>query len=205
MDFSISGLAKFGLAGIFLGMCLESMGVPGAGAALDLLAGPLFHEGKASFVEIVLIANIGLTTGSILSYFIGRFFSDRLAKYIERKGKQESFNKAKQFAEKRGKIAILAAQLYGTTRTFISYPAGMLKMDFKNFVIGTFIGGLIYCTGISILSIFLYGQLKAFYEKYANFVSWQVLFGAVIFLVLVSILFNRSLKGIKNQARGRYL
>lgn len=160
---------NYGIFGVFLGMCLESMGIPGAGAALDILAGPLHHEEGYHALLITLVANSGLTVGSIISYLIGRRFSDWLYRFLEKHGRLAEFEKAKNFAEKHEKAGIFLAQLYGTTRTFISFPAGMMGLSFFRFAVFTFLGGLVYCLAITLASIYAYGYLKLLYLKYSEY------------------------------------
>jgi membrane protein DedA with SNARE-associated domain len=177
-------LKTYGIYGIFLGMALESMGVPGAGAVLDLLAGPLFKEYGYHPFFIILVANSGLTLGSAISYLVGKSFLNRVEGFLERRGRKEEYIKAREIANKYGNAGIFLSQLYGTTRTYISYPAGLLGLPFKEFLLFTFLGGAVYCSLITLLSIYAYAFLKELYRTYASSIWFPVILGFISFAIL---------------------
>ena len=143
----------FGLAG---GAFLESLGVPTAAAVIDLTAGMLILNERTTFLEAVLVANTGLVIGSLVSYFLGRTGSSLLARTRSnrRDGRQEKGAGA-AWLKKHGPKAIFFAQLFGPTRTRISYPAGAMRMAIKKFTLYTALGGAVYCTIIIAASLFL--------------------------------------------------
>lgn len=194
IDLLVALFEKYGIFGIFLGMMLESMGVPGAGAALDLLAGPLHKESSYSIPAITLTATAGLTVGSAISYFIGRLISRNAISYLKKRNKEELITKLKSMAEKNLKIGIFLAQLYGTTRTFISFPAGILKLNFLSFIVFTALGGLVYCFLITLASTLAYSYMKEIYLTYSRFAHFQVAVGAVIVLSVFFLLIRRRRK-----------
>ncbi len=158
---------KYGVLGLAIGMFAESLGIPTASVVLELTAGPLILAGKTSYFEAVLFATLGLTLGSVVSYYLG-FFSADLGRKIMNKGgekvkKQQT--SAQRFIRKYGDIGILFAQLFGPARTWISVPAGAMKLDIRKFVIYTAIGGAIYCSFAIGVSVALTGVLRALYLK----------------------------------------
>lgn len=189
---------KFGVLGVFLGMFLESMGIPGAGAALDIISGPLIHEGKYSPLLIISIAVSGLTLGSLASYLIGMHFSEKVLSYLQRKKRYEIYQKAEEIAKKYEKQGIFLAQLYGTTRTFVSYPAGILRINIADFLIFPFAGGLIYCLLITFFSSLIYGLVKHLYRIYLEHLHWQIVVGFLLTALFISVLVYI---GFKNQAQ----
>lgn len=177
-------LKAYGIYGIFIGMAFESMGIPGAGAVLDLLAGPLYKEYRYHPFLIIIVADMGLTLGSALSYLIGKSLQAQMENLFEKRGKKNEYKKVKEIATNYGNAGILLSQLYGTTRTYISYPAGLLGLPFKKFLLFTFLGGLIYCSLITLLSIYAYAFLKEFYSTYASSIWFLVLLGFITFAIL---------------------
>ena len=126
---------KYGALGISLAMFAESAGIPFASALVILTAGKMIATGKVSFIVAVIASSIGITAGSFLSYLIGamghrigRVINTGLSsKRIKKIPIQET--KFKKFYDKYGKYSILMGQLFGTTRTFISFPAGVMHMN----------------------------------------------------------------------------
>jgi len=134
---------EHGVFGISLGMFLESLGIPFGGVPLLLASGYLISSGTATPFTIVFAAAIGATLGSIASYGMGYWGGKVIRKY--NKGRLiRHEDKFKKFVKKYGELSMILAQLFGPIRTFISLPAGAIKMNFKDFVIGSFIGAVIY-------------------------------------------------------------
>jgi len=134
---------EHGVFGISLGMFLESLGIPFGGVPLLLGSGYLIRSGNATPFTIVFAAAIGATLGSIASYGMGYWGGKVIRKY--NKGRLiRHEDKFKKFVKKYGELSMILAQLFGPIRTFISLPAGAIKMNFKDFVIGSFIGAVIY-------------------------------------------------------------
>jgi len=72
-DLILSYLSTLGLAGIFLGMILEALGIPGfPGGILVILAGFLVHEGVLDFHSALVAAFTGNTVGASAAYLLGR-------------------------------------------------------------------------------------------------------------------------------------
>ena len=180
---------KYSSLGIFLGMLVESVGFPGASSVLGLTSGNLIKEGRASFLEIIFIASSGLTIGSIISYSIGRFIGESFAERIfKRIGMANSYAKAKEFLKKRGSSAIFLAQFHGTTRTWVSLPAGAFKMDFKKFTLYTLLGGIIYSAIITGTSYFFYGTVKLLLEQLIHLVNLRIWIGIFSFILIITYL-----------------
>ena len=86
-DLIISYLSTLGLAGIFLGMILEALGIPGfPGGVLVILAGLLVHEGVLDFHSALAAAFTGNTLGASAAYLLGRNVGEpffvRYGKYL---------------------------------------------------------------------------------------------------------------------------
>ena len=146
-------IAKYGAYGIAVAMFAESAGVPFTSAIVLLTAGTLILRGTVSFWAIFIASTIGITLGSVLSYFIGmignivgkkvkaNIINNQLVSgYNDHSGRSKLFRLWKQY----GNFSIFMAQLWGFSRTFISFPAGAMHMNFYLFTLYTFLGGLIF-------------------------------------------------------------
>jgi len=170
-------------------MFAESLGIPTASVVLELTAGPLIYAGKTTFVEAVIFATIGLTLGSTVSYYLGYFGADLGKKIINKGGKEAKTqqSKARMFLKKYGDVGILFAQLFGPARTWISVPAGALKMDIRKFIFYTAVGGALYCSFAIGVSVALTGVFKSLYLKLLKEIE-SPLGAAVIVAVTVIVL-----------------
>ncbi|MDY6825830.1 MAG: DedA family protein [Bacillota bacterium] len=170
--------AKYGVMGIAAAMFAESAGIPFASAVVILTSGTLILRGDVSFWSLFLASTIGITAGSIFSYYVGMFGSilSKIVKtgYKKRNGQRKGGNETegkneKIYArqpsklgmlwDKYGNFSIFMAQLWGVTRTFISFPAGAMHMNLYLFVIYTFLGGAIYSLLAIALSLLLTGTM----------------------------------------------
>ena len=138
-------IQQHGVWGLGIGMFLESIGIPFASAVVALTAGSLISSGQASFLQVLLITTAGLTLSSTVSYFIG-YGSSSVGRFLfKQRKKSRGQNRYLEYYRRWGELAILFAQLFGTTRTWASIPAGAMRMQFRKFVIYTAGGGMIYC------------------------------------------------------------
>ncbi|MDW7739448.1 MAG: VTT domain-containing protein [Bacillota bacterium] len=163
-------VTRYGPYGIALVMAAESAGLPFASIIIILTAGTLILRGSISFFTVFLASTIGITIGSIISYLLGllgnmagtalrnfyRFRHNGNKPLLEKKRKS---SRALQFWERYGNFSIFMAQLWGVTRTFISFPAGVMHMNFLFFVVYTFLGGAIYSLSAIAISIALAGTM----------------------------------------------
>jgi membrane protein DedA with SNARE-associated domain len=143
----------YGYLTLFVGMFLESLGIPFMGLAAEVSTAYLITEGRMSIYLAILVAGVGNTLGSALSWWLGYKFGNWFRKRRKDNEKtKERDAKLTGYIKKYGAPTIFFAQLFGVTRTFISFPAGFLKMDFKKFIAYTLAGGLIYSFASVMLS-----------------------------------------------------
>ncbi len=146
-------------------MFAESAGVPFIAVLVFLTAGNMIASGEVSFVGAVLASTLGITLGSSFSYFLG-YLGIKAGKKVtgiifKREIKKVPYTetRAHRYLQRYGHFSIVAAQMVGTTRTFISFPAGAMEMNVLRFISYTTVGGLIfsffYITGSLILNKFL--------------------------------------------------
>ncbi len=160
-------IAKYGALGIAAAMFAESAGVPFASAIVLLTSGTMILRGTVPFWSIFLASTIGITLGSIFSYIIGLLGSmvgkkvrANLAnfRYMNAKndtGDKVSNSRLMMLWDRYGNFSIFMAQLWGFSRTFISFPAGAMHMNFYIFIVYTFLGGAIFSLAAIALSIAL--------------------------------------------------
>jgi len=110
----------------------------------------------------IVVACIVLTAaaflGNVVGYEIGRAAGTPLYARGGRLLKPEHFQKAHDFFEKHGSKAIVLARFVPVVRTFITAVAGVSKMDRRQFFTYSFIGALLWATGVTLLGYFL-GQV----------------------------------------------
>jgi membrane protein DedA with SNARE-associated domain len=186
---------NYGVIGLGMGMFFESLGIPFASAVVALTSGTLIAAGKTTFLEALLISTAGLTLGSMVSYYIGflggsvgRFFSGSCLR-------EKNNNRYFKYYARWGELTVLVAQLFGTTRTWISLPAGAMKMRLRKFIVYTAIGGAIYCALAIGFSLALAGLLSRAIDTFASitYLSLLLISFVIITFFTVAVLIRRKL------------
>lgn len=110
----------------------------------------------------IVVACVALTAaaflGNVVGYEIGRAVGAPLYARGGRLLKPEHFDKAHVFFEKYGSKAIVLARFVPVVRTFITAVAGVSRMDRRKFFTYSFVGALLWATGVTLLGYFL-GQI----------------------------------------------
>lgn len=182
--------------GIVVLMAIESACIPLPSELIMPLAGWMLIENQSLPVTYTLLAGIygalGCVIGSVIAYGIGmwggRPFLEKYGKYIL--VSVGDLNLADRWFEKRGDWVIFISRLLPVVRTFISLPAGIARMHFAKFLIYTFLGSLIWCTGLA------YGgyQLGNHWEQIRTVMRpFDPLIGAII-IGLIAFYIYRHIK-----------
>ena len=137
----------YGYIGIFLAMAIESCCIPLPSELIMPLAGFLAFQNRLNLAGDTLAGALGCVAGSIIAYWIGatggRALLLRYGRYVLIS--HHDANRADEFFARHGDITIFLTRLMPIVRTFISLPAGIARMDFKKFVVYTFLGSLPWC------------------------------------------------------------
>ena len=150
-----------GYPGIFIAMFIEGIVTPIPSEAILPLAGALAYEGHFIVWVVIIVATVGATLGSTVAYFLGDYFGRG---FVHRYGRyfrltEEHLERAERWFEKWGRASIFIGHSLPGTRSFISFPAGIAKMDLKNFVLSTFFGALVWNSVLTMAGYFLSSQL----------------------------------------------
>jgi len=160
-----------GYPGIFFLMLVESCGIPMPSEVIMPFSGFLVAAGKLNFWAVVLLGAIGNLAGSLLAYFIG-FKGGR--PLIEKYGKYMLISKhdldlADHWFSRFGQLTVFFGRLLPVVRTYISFPAGVAKMDLKKFSFYTFAGALPWSALFAWLGIKMGKNWQLIQETLHNF------------------------------------
>ena len=185
--------------GVVVLMAIESACIPLPSELIMPFAGWMLIKNLSLPVTYTLVAGaygaLGCTIGSIIAYGVGmwggRPFLDKYGKYILIS--RHDLDLADRWFDKSGSWAIFVSRLLPVVRTFISLPAGIAKMHFVKFLIYSFLGSFIWCTGLA------YGgyQLGEYWEQIRTVMRpFDSLFGALI-VALIGLYIYRHLRHLK--------
>ena len=175
------GVEAWGYWGVIAMMAIESANIPLPSEAIMPTAGILVQQGKMDFHLASLAGAVGCVIGSIPSYFLGlwggRPFLEKYGRWFLLKKKELEL--ADRWVDKYGDWFFLICRMLPVVRTFISFPAGVLKAHFLIFVFFTFVGSLIWCYFLTWVGI-KFGENMEVFRHY-----WHT-FDVAIVLVVVA-------------------
>lgn len=137
-------ISALGYWGVGIGMAIESANIPLPSEVILPFGGYLVYTGRLEFYRVVLAGTVGGTVGSVLSYYLGlkggRPFLIKYGRYFGFSVKH--LEMADHYFARYGEATVFFTRLMPIVRTFISLPAGISGMNFRRFVLYTFLGSL---------------------------------------------------------------
>jgi membrane protein DedA with SNARE-associated domain len=183
---------------IFLLMALESTFVPLPSEIVIPPAAWKAASGDLNIFLVVLFATAGALVGASFNYFMSLWLGRPIVyAFAESKvGKlfflsKEKVMKAETYFDNHGKGSTFIGRLVPGIRHLISIPAGLAKMNFKQFILFTAIGSTLWHAILAALSYFLYSQ-KDLFNKYMKEISWVLLFAGICFVAFLVIRYIRK-------------
>lgn len=130
-------------------MFLESFFAPIPSEMILPFSGFVASLGSLNIYLVIIVATISAYLGSLPFYFLGVWGQDWVNKFLNKYGKYFFINKkdvdlAYKSFDKYGNTIVFFGRLIPIVRTFISFPAGVSKMNFIIFSIYTLAGTMIW-------------------------------------------------------------
>ena len=172
---------QYGYLAVFLGIALESLGIPIPGETITLVGGFLAGSGELDYWLVLSTAGAGAVAGSSIGYWIGRLGGWALlvkAGRIFRISEEQLTDAKRQFSENAGR-AVFFGRFVAFLRILASPMAGIVEMPFPQFMVFNIAGGAVWASVMVTLSFFL-GRLVPLEEV----ISWAARF-AIVALILV--------------------
>ena len=138
---------RLGAVGVGLSILAETVIPPIPSEAVLGLAGVLINDGRMNVVPVVLFATLGSVIGAIFFYYVGLALGPRRAHaFLDRLPLVETEDVDKTFGwfERHGRSAVFFGRMVPIVRSFISVPAGVVRMPFGQFLLFTTGGSLIW-------------------------------------------------------------
>ncbi|PIR98477.1 MAG: hypothetical protein COT88_01470 [Candidatus Colwellbacteria bacterium CG10_big_fil_rev_8_21_14_0_10_41_28] len=140
-QFILATIEAWGYWGVFFLMFLDNANIPIPSEVIMPFSGFLAFTGTFSFWPVVWVGTAGSLFGSWLSYYMAIHFHRWTEKWMQG---TIAYETSKKWFEKYGVAAAFWGRLIPGVRTFISFPAGMFKVNFAKFSIYTFIASFIW-------------------------------------------------------------
>lgn len=195
-QFIIDNVATYGYLAIFVLMVLESACIPIPSEVTMVFGGALVSatflapDLQLEFWPVVLAGTLGNLVGSWLAYWAGyvggRPFVARWGRYLLIR--PHEVDRAHDWFERYGEPTVFFGRLLPVVRTFISLPAGVVRMPFWKFTVFTVLGCLPWCIALTWLG-YLLGERWETVERILRPVSWAV--AVAILAALVWFVWHR--------------
>jgi membrane protein DedA with SNARE-associated domain len=201
VTFLTSLLQTIGWFGVVVIMTLESCNIPIPSEVTMPLAGWMLVQAAGlpawrALFQGGLWGSVGCTLGSVISYTLGawggRPLVQRYGKYIM--VSEEDLEKADHWFARWGDWAAFISRLLPIVRTFISFPAGVVRMGFARFTVYSFVGSFIWCALLA-LGGYYFGE--HWEELRAMMRPFDVPIALIIVAALLYYVYNHVRKGNK--------
>ena len=191
VNFIVDTVGALGYVGIFLMMFLESSFFPFPSEVVMIPAGYLAYKGEMNIYIVVFMGILGSLAGALFNYFLaiklGRKFLIKYGKYFFIK--EETITKMENFFKNHGHISTFSGRLIPAVRQYISFPAGLARMNLVTFSIYTSLGAGIWVIILTLLGYFIGGN-EELIKEYTRF----IIVGILISLAVMGYLYYRRVK-----------
>lgn len=178
-------VSAYGLIAVFVLMTLESCGVPLPSEVTMPTAGLLAATGHMNLVAAIFTGAAANLAGSLLAYAVAARFGEPLLLGPGRYAgiRRHHLEIADGWFGRWGLWAVFFGRLLPVIRTYISFPAGLARVDLLRFSILTFLGALPWCAALTLVGYELgrnYDRVSGPVEKVAIGIALVVAVGIVI-------------------------
>ena len=194
VDFIVQTVGSLGYLGIFIMMFLESSFFPFPSEVVMIPAGYLAYKGEMNIYIAIVAGILGSLAGALFNYYLaikfGRKFLIKYGKYFFIK--EPTIIKMEEFFKSHGHISTFSGRLIPAVRQYISFPAGLARMNLFIFCIYTSLGAGIWVIILTLLGYFLGGN-EALIKEYLHY----IIIGILVSLVVLGIWYYNRVKKTK--------
>ncbi|MCP3740255.1 DedA family protein [Rossellomorea sp. BNER] len=174
-------LTVIGLPGLFLVMILEGSSLPFPGLIIVLSYGYIISPGYMDTTLIAIGMSISYCLASLIPYLLGmkleRFLPNRLKKGLR---------KATSFFNRYGIWSIALSRPFGIGN-YISYVAGMSRVNVYKYLALTFLGIYPWSYAMIILGDYFNGNYEALKSSFSSYSIY--VYGTSLVVILIIILY----------------
>ena len=175
-DWYMANLNYFTIA---LLMLIESTFLPLPSEVVIPFAAYKAGQGELNVFIVVLSGTIGALSGSLINYTLAYYLGRPLVyKFADSKvGKlfllsKEKVVHAEEYFIRNGKTSTFIGRLVPGIRHLISIPAGLARMNLRDFMMFTFIGAGIWNIILAIIGYYLYAVREQIFPVRRTYSAW---------------------------------
>jgi membrane protein DedA with SNARE-associated domain len=170
---------KLGAVGVGLTILVETVIPPIPSEVVLGAAGVLINDGRMNIVPTIIFATMGSIVGALFFYGIGAALGPRRSHaFLDRLPLVETEDVDRTFAwfAKHGRSAVFFGRMVPIVRSFVSVPAGVVRMPLPQFVVYTAGGSLIWNSVLIGLGV----AAGDFIQKNLHYLDYVVIAVAVL-------------------------
>jgi len=202
IDTILDIVQKLGYTGIITFMLLESSFFPFPSEIIMIPAGVLAAHGGMDPWLAIFCGIVGSWLGALLNYYLavwlGKPVLHRFGKYVLMP--PHRLEKVEGFFNRHGEISTFTGRLIPGVRQYISFPAGLARMNMFRFLFFTGLGAGIWVAILVWVGYFAGRQLEnisadsveELWHQYSNQITVGLLVFCVILIVLYVLWYRRK-------------
>jgi len=169
------------------------------GQSVVLFGEPIDSDAWA-YVAMATSGALGYVVGSILGWAIGLYGGRPL---IERRGRflhltPENLHRAEGWFDRFGDWAVAISRVTPVVRSFISIPAGVVRMPLGRYTLLTIPGSAVWCFGLAGIGFALGSKWEEFHHEF-RYAEYAVV-AAIVLLVVAAIVRHRRSTRLSRRA-----
>lgn len=203
VDWYMANLNYFTVA--FL-MIIESSFIPFPSEVVIPFAAYKAAQGNLNIFGVVLAGTVGALIGALVNYYLAKYLGRPLVYKLadSKMGRilllsKEKVEHSENYFIRYGKSSTFIGRLVPAVRQLISIPAGLAKMNMKDFIIYTVAGAGIWNIILAVIGFYLY-EVKDKIFPYLDEALYALGAGFVIYLIIKGIRKNKGKRQKSSEA-----
>ncbi|MBN2862787.1 MAG: DedA family protein [Bacteroidales bacterium] len=189
VDWYMANLNYFTVA---LLMVIESSFIPFPSEVIIPFAAYKAAQGGLNVFGVVIAGTVGALAGAMINYYLALYLGRPLVyKFADSKfGRilllsKEKVIYAENYFVKNGKSSTFIGRLVPAVRQLISIPAGLSRMNLRDFVFYTFLGATIWNIILAVIGYFIYDMREKIFP-YMEYILYALGAVFVVYLIIKS-------------------
>lgn len=153
-------------------------------------SGLLAAGGHLNLIAAIVVGALANLVGSLIAYGLAARFGEPLllgpGRYIGIR--RHHLEMADGWFQRWGLLAVLIGRVLPVVRTYISFPAGLARVDLARFSVLTFVGALPWCAALALVG-FVLGKN---YDRVSKPIEYTAIVVALIVAAIVVIWYLRG-------------
>jgi membrane protein DedA with SNARE-associated domain len=180
-------VSTYGLSVLFLGVMLESAGIPVPGETALIVASLLATRGIFALTSVIAVAATAAIVGDNIGYWTGRRGGRQLlerwrplTRYADR-----VLPPAERFFESHGGQSVFLARFIPVLRIAGAFTAGVARMDWWRFFLWNMVGGVAWAASVALAAYHLGSAAVATIGRFGLVGAASAIAGAAIVFIIV--------------------